>query len=234
MSENDDLKKRPIRSFVVRSGRMTVGQQKGWDDYWPSMGLQPGMAGLSKDSLSSLFEKEQPLVLEIGFGMGASLFEMAQNQPQMNFLGVEVHRPGVGALLAKAGEARLTNLKVFCCDANEVIKDYIPDASLARVQLYFPDPWHKKRHHKRRLVQAEFVQRIHAKLKAGGCFHMATDWQPYAEHMLAVMEGEDGYRNTAGPGNFATKPDYRPVTKFENRGRKLGHGVWDLLFERIA
>lgn len=223
--------KRGIRSFVVRSGRMTVGQQKGWDDHWKTMGLEPSLGRLD---YSQIFGNDNPVVFEIGFGMGGSLVEMAKQAPELNFIGVEVHRPGVGALLANAAAEGLSNIRVFCCDANEVIDQCLPDNSLHRIQLYFPDPWHKKRHHKRRLVQPAFAQRMREKLSIGGVFHMATDWENYAEHMLEVMDAADGYRNQASAGNYADKPEYRPLTKFENRGKRLGHGVWDLLFERTS
>lgn len=229
--EMANLKKRPIRSFVVRSGRMTLGQQRGWEEYWPSMGLE--LATAPKDARQA-FAQSQPLVMEIGFGMGASLSEMAKQAPEENYLGIEVHRPGVGALLSQAGELNLENLRVFCADANEVMAQCLVDESVHRLQLFFPDPWHKTRHNKRRLVQSEFVERIRPKLEIGGVFHMATDWQPYAEHMMEVMEAAPGYENVAGAGQYSERPDNRPLTKFEQRGQRLGHGVWDLLYRRIA
>jgi tRNA (guanine-N7-)-methyltransferase len=154
--------------------------------------------------------------------------------PQTDYIGIEVHRPGVGACLASATEAELTNLRVFEHDAVEVLKTSIADESLDRLQLFFPDPWHKKKHHKRRIVQPDFVQKIRAKLKMGGEFHMATDWEPYAEHMLEVMNKADGFTNTSASNDFVERPDYRPITKFEVRGQKLGHGVWDIIFKRDA
>lgn len=181
---------------------------------------------------SAVFGNDQPVILEIGFGNGASLLQMAQQAPQHNFIGVEVHRPGVGKLINDAQKAGVHNLRVFCDDAIEVLARNIADGSLAGVQLFFPDPWHKKRHHKRRIVQPEFAQTIRHKLNIGGYFHMATDWQPYAEHMLEVMSAAEGYRNQAGPGQYSPKPAYRPDTKFEKRGERLGHGVWDLVFIR--
>jgi len=230
-STTENPKHRPIKSFVVRSGRMTLGQQKSWDDFWPGMGLELESA---PSDCRQAFQTLQPLVLEIGFGMGASLCDMAAQAPEENYLGVEVHRPGVGALLMKAGELGLTNLKAFCADANEVLKTCIVDESLDRIQLYFPDPWHKTKHNKRRLVQEQFVQRIRPKLAIGGVFHMATDWEPYAKHMMKVMEATEGFRNLSGEGEYAERPDYRPLTKFELRGQNLGHGVWDLLYERTS
>lgn len=229
--KKQELKRRPIRSFVVRSGRMTLGQQKGWQEGWPKMGLELGQAG---PDIRETFDQQQALVVEIGFGMGGSLSEMVAAAPDLNFLGIEVHRPGVGALMALALEQNVGNLKVFCEDANAVFKEHIADNSIHRLQLYFPDPWHKVRHNKRRLVQPEFVQAIRPKLEIGGVFHMATDWEPYAKHMMKVMEAAEGFRNVSGDNTYAEHPDYRPYTKFEKRGQDLGHGVWDLLFERVS
>ena len=229
--KEQELKRRPIKSFVIRSGRMTLGQQKGWQECWPKMGLELGQAGTD---VGKAFAKKQPLIVEIGFGMGGSLSEMAGKAPEFNFLGIEVHRPGVGALMALAQEQNIENIKVFCADANEVFKEHISNNSIHRLQLYFPDPWHKVRHNKRRLVQPAFVQTIRPKLEIGGIFHMATDWEPYAKHMMDVMEAAEGFRNVAGDNQYAEHPDYRPYTKFEKRGQNLGHGVWDLLFERIS
>ncbi|RRJ82694.1 tRNA (guanosine(46)-N7)-methyltransferase TrmB [Aestuariirhabdus litorea] len=221
---------RRIRSFVLRAGRMTTAQQRGWDEGRPRFGLTLEQGALDPQQV---FGRDAPRVLEIGFGMGTSLLEMAKNDPARDFIGIEVHRPGVGSLLNEAMKAGIENLRVYCDDAVEVLNRCIPDGSLARVQLYFPDPWHKKRHHKRRLVQPGFVQQIRHKLAVGGEFHMATDWENYAEQMLEVMEAAEGYRNSAGSGQFTPRPDYRPLTKFEKRGERLGHGVWDLVFERI-
>ncbi|MBA4503590.1 tRNA (guanosine(46)-N7)-methyltransferase TrmB [Marinobacterium marinum] len=220
---------RRIRSFVVRAGRMTEGQQRAMDENWPTYGLelQDGML-----DLVATFGREAPVVVEIGFGMGDSLLEMARRAPEKDFIGIEVHPPGVGRLLSRAAEAGVTNLRVYCDDAVEVLNQCIPDASLETVQLFFPDPWHKKRHNKRRIVQPEFAQKIRGKLKVGGCFHMATDWEHYAEHMMEVMSAADGYRNQAGAGEYSPQPEWRPVTKFQQRGERLGHGVWDLMFER--
>lgn len=174
------------------------------------------------------------MVLEIGFGMGASLVEMAKAAPELNFIGIEVHRPGVGACLSAAEEAGLSNLRLFCHDAVEVLEQMLPDESIDTLQLFFPDPWHKSRHHKRRIVQPAFVQMLRPKLKQGGLFHMATDWQNYAEHMLEVMSQAEGFENTSEFGDYVPRPDQRPLTKFERRGHRLGHGVWDLIFKRIA
>jgi len=183
--------------------------------------------------LVTLFGRDAPVVLEIGFGMGASLVTMAQNNPHQNFLGLEVHAPGVGACLASAKEAGVENLRVMCHDAVEVLQKMIPDNSLRMVQLFFPDPWHKARHNKRRIVQVPFAELVMRKLKLGGVFHMATDWEAYAEHMLEVMSSIDGYKNQSESNNYVPRPETRPLTKFEQRGQRLGHGVWDLMFERV-
>lgn len=221
---------RRIRSFVRRQGRLTKGQQFALDNYWSSMGIDFQLHPLD---FNAIFGREAPIVLEIGFGMGASLVTMATQKPENNFLGIEVHSPGVGACLASAHEAGLTNLKVMCHDAVEVLEKMIPAKSLAMVQLFFPDPWHKARHHKRRIVQSAFAQQIRSKLKIGGIFHMATDWENYAEHMLDVMNNAGGFANLSHDNTYAPRPDSRPVTKFEQRGQRLGHGNWDLMFERI-
>lgn len=222
---------RRIRSFVLRAGRMTESQRRAWERLWPVYGRELEQGALDA---SAVFARQAPLTLEIGFGMGTSLAAMAAASPEQDFVGIEVHRPGVGALLKLADEAGLNNLRVYCTDANDVLDQCIADASLDRVLLFFPDPWHKSRHHKRRLVQPAFVQRIRQKLRVGGVFHMATDWENYAEHMMDVMSAAEGFANQAGDGCYAPRPDDRPVTKFEKRGERLGHGVWDLLFVRTA
>lgn len=222
---------RTVRSFVLRAGRMTEGQQKAMEQQWPQMGLELQQGPLV---LAEVFGREAPVVLEIGFGMGDSLVEMAKDQPEKNYIGVEVHRPGVGRLLANAEKEGLSNIRVFCDDAIEVLAQCIPDGSLDCIQLFFPDPWHKKRHHKRRIVQPEFAQTLRKKLKVGGVFHMATDWENYAEHMMEVMSVAEGYKNAAGDGQYSPQPEWRPVTKFQRRGERLGHGVWDLMFEKTA
>ncbi len=223
--------RRRIRSFAIRSGRMTAGQQLAMDKAWPVFGLRVE-AGLIDPA--AVFGRSAPLVLEIGFGMGGSLAQMMLDSPQTDFIGVEVHRPGLGSILMKTLEQGSTNLRLYGQDANDVINQCLPEACLDRVQLFFPDPWHKKKHHKRRLVQAEFVQRLRARIKIGGVFHLATDWENYAEHMMDVLSGAEGFRNATGERQYAPRPEYRPVTKFERRGERLGHGVWDLLFERVS
>ncbi|KKO44768.1 tRNA (guanine-N7)-methyltransferase [Arsukibacterium ikkense] len=221
---------RKIRSFVLREGRLTKGQQNALDNHWPVYGLAYQASPLN---LPEVFGRSAPVVLEIGFGMGKSLVEMAKNAPEQDFIGIEVHKPGVGACLGDAAAAELSNLRVFEHDAVEVLKDSIADTSLSTVQLFFPDPWHKKRHHKRRIVQADFVQLLRQKLQIGGVFHMATDWQNYAEHMLQVMQAAPGFSNLSASNDYVERPEQRPLTKFEQRGQRLGHGVWDLMFERI-
>ncbi len=221
---------RRIRSFVRRQGRLTKGQQHALDNFWPVMGVEFSPEPLD---LPALFGREAPVTLEIGFGMGASLVTMAQANAHQNFLGIEVHSPGVGACLLAAHEAGVENLRVMCHDAVEVLDSMIPDNSLNMVQLFFPDPWHKARHNKRRIVQVPFAELVKRKLKQGGVFHMATDWEPYAEHMLEVMRSIEGYSNLSQSGDYVPRPQSRPVTKFEQRGHRLGHGVWDLMFERV-
>ncbi|MEL7478166.1 MAG: tRNA (guanosine(46)-N7)-methyltransferase TrmB [Pseudomonadota bacterium] len=220
---------RKVRSFVKREGRLTKGQAAAIEKCWSSMGLEHSLGLLD---FSQVFGNDNDVVLEIGFGMGKSLVEMAKNAPHLNFIGIEVHRPGVGACLMEADEAGLTNLRVFEHDAVEVLADCIADGSLTTMQLFFPDPWHKKRHHKRRIVQPEFVESLRQKLKIGGVFHMATDWENYAEHMLEVMTAAPGYENISETQDYVPRPDNRPLTKFEQRGHRLGHGVWDLMFKR--
>jgi tRNA (guanine-N7-)-methyltransferase len=226
-----EYKQKPIRSYVIRGGRITEGQKKAFDSAWPAYGLSLFDGAINPEVL---FGRKAPLVLEVGFGMGDSLLQMVQAEQDHDFLGVEVHPPGVGRLINNAAKESVTNLKVFMADAVDVFEDCIPDASVDRFQLYFPDPWHKKKHNKRRIVQPEFIQLVRSKLKLGGICHLATDWEPYAEHMMEVMSLAEGFDNESGQYCFAPRPDYRPLTKFENRGQRLGHGVWDLLFKRAS
>lgn len=222
---------RTIKSFVIRAGRMTQGQKNAIDTGWSDYGLDLS-AGLL--DYNHLFNRTAPTTLEIGFGMGQSLCSMAEQTPDQNFIGIEVHKPGVGALISLLQEKNLHNVRVFNNDAIEVLNQCIADNSLDRLLLFFPDPWHKARHHKRRIVQAEFAQLVRKKLKIGGIFHMATDWQPYAEHMLEIMQQAEGYQNLSTDETYVARPEERPKTKFEMRGERLGHGVWDLKFKRIA
>ncbi|SFF82921.1 tRNA (guanosine(46)-N7)-methyltransferase TrmB [Neptunomonas qingdaonensis] len=220
---------RTVRSFVKRAGRTTEGQQKALEDVWPVMGLEVKNGPVV---FSEVFGRDAPVVLEIGFGMGDSLLEMASREPDKNYIGIEVHTPGVGRLLSNANDEGLTNIRIYAEDAIEVLAKCIPDNSLDVVQLFFPDPWHKKRHHKRRIVQPDFAQNLRKKLKVGGYFHMATDWENYAEHMMDVMSAAEGYTNKMGEGQYSPQPEWRPVTKFQKRGERLGHGMWDLMFEK--
>lgn len=220
---------RRIRSFVMRAGRMTEGQQRGWDEGFSQWGLtlEQGLVDWRE-----VFGREARRVLEIGFGMGDSLVTMAAAQPDVDFIGVEVHKPGVGRLLSQLQQRGLTNVRVFAEDAVEVFERCIPESSLDGLQIFFPDPWHKKRHHKRRLIQTDFVAMAARRLVPGGLFHLATDWEPYAEHMLEVMAAEVSLVNTAPSHGFSERPEWRPETKFERRGARLGHGVWDLLYSK--
>lgn len=221
---------RTVKSFVIRIGRMTAAQKLAYETYWPTHGLDMEDGRLDP---AQAFGRDAPLVFEIGFGMGQSLIAMAQAHPEWNYIGVEVHPPGVGNILRLAAEAQLTNLKVYKADAKAVLADCIADDALDRVQIFFPDPWHKTRHHKRRLVQSEFIQELRPKMKVGGILHLATDWEPYAKHMMKVLTDAEGFENCNGPGAWATGHE-RPPTKFEQRGQRLGHGVWDLMFVRVA
>ena len=218
---------RSIRSFVVRAGRMGTGQMRALEQLGPRFVVPYSPAPLDAPAL---FGRTAPLVLEIGFGMGDATATIAQTLPDTDFLGVEVHTPGVGALLKHIDERQIGNIRIVQHDAVEVLEHMIPPGALAGVHIFFPDPWHKKKHKKRRLIQAPFVQKLVTRLAPGGYLHCATDWQPYAEQMLEVLTAEPGLANTAE--GYAPKPPYRPLTKFENRGLKLGHGVWDLVFTR--
>lgn len=224
-----EKKHRPIRSYVLRTGRMTPGQERAFEDNWGRWGLEHTAGALDYDAV---FGRPGPRVLEIGFGMGASLVAMAAASPESNFIGIEVHKPGVGRLLHSMVDEGVDNIRVYCHDAVEVLRDCIADASLDTVQIFFPDPWHKKRHHKRRLIQADFVVELTRKLKPGGTLHLATDWENYAEQMMQVLSVAEGLSNTCAAGEYSPRPEHRPLTKFELRGERLGHGVWDLVFTR--
>ncbi len=220
---------RPVRTFVVRAGRSGTGQQRALLELGPRFVL-PYSA--TPANLDAAFDRAAPLVLEIGFGMGQATAAVAQAHPQTNFLGVEVHPPGVGALLKLIGEQQLNNIRIVQHDAVEVLTHMIPPARLAGVHIWFPDPWHKKRHHKRRMIQPALVQLLVSRLQPGATLHLATDWQPYAEQMLEVLSAAPGLTNTAPDEGFCERPASRPLTKFEQRGQRLGHGVWDLIFRR--
>jgi tRNA (guanine-N7-)-methyltransferase len=219
--------RRSIRSFVVRAGRMGPGQARALSELGPRFLLPFSAEPLDFDAT---FGRAAPRILEIGFGMGDATAAIAAALPATDFIGVEVHTPGVGALLKQIGERGLGNLRLVQHDAVDVLQEMIAPGSLAGVHVFFPDPWHKKKHNKRRLIQPGFVALLASRLAPGGTLHCATDWQPYAEQMREVLSAEPLLDNTAA--GFAPRPDYRPLTKFENRGLKLGHGVWDLVFKR--
>ena len=220
---------RSIRSFVLRTGRTTAGQAKAFETQGPQY-LLAYSAELCR--FETVFKRNAPTVLEIGFGMGEATAQIAARLPDNNFLCCEVHTPGVGALLKRIEEHSLTNIRILQHDAVEVIDHMLALGSLDGVHIFFPDPWHKKKHNKRRLIQAPLIAKLAARLKPGGYLHCATDWQPYAEQILEVLSAEPMLANTS-PDGYAPKPDYRPLTKFENRGIKLGHGVWDVVFKRV-
>lgn len=218
---------RSIRSFVLRQGRMTAAQQRSLDEMMPVIGLPYRIAPLD---LHAAFGRTAPKIVEIGFGMGETTARIAAAVPDSDFVAIEVHGPGVGNLCKLVAEQQLGNVRIMQHDAVEVLRDMIPEAALAGVHVFFPDPWHKKRHHKRRIIQPDFVALIASRLAPGGYLHCATDWEEYAHWMLEVLAAEALLENTAD--GFAPRPDYRPLTKFENRGLRLGHGVWDLVFRR--
>jgi len=209
---------------------MTAGQSLAFESMMPIYGFEYQNQMLN---LNRLFGNDHPVTLEIGFGMGASLAMQAADYPNRNFIGIEVHRPGVGALLLRMKERELTNIRVISHDAIEVLNHMIDDQELARLQLFFPDPWHKRKHHKRRIVNQDFADLVAKKLVSSGILHMATDWQDYARHMLKVMQAASGWQNCSQSDDYVPKPDDRPVTKFQRRGEGLGHGVWDLMFKRL-
>lgn len=223
-----------IKSYVKRAGRTTTGQAKAFEDLGPKFLLKYAPQPLDAQAA---FGREGKLILEIGFGMGEATAHIARVRPDDNFLCCEVHEPGVGALLKRIGEQELGNIRILQHDAVEVIDHMLTEGCLDGIHIFFPDPWHKKKHNKRRLIQSPFVAKLVSRLKVGGYLHCATDWQPYAEQMLEVLGAEAQLANTAtdaGLAGYAPKPDYRPLTKFENRGLRLGHGVWDLVFQRVA
>ncbi len=227
-ANKEALKNRRIRSFVLRQGRVTKGQERALETSLPKFGISYEAKLLD---LAQAFNRENsPKILEIGFGMGETTAKIANTLPDCDFLAAEVHTPGVGALLKLIEEGALTNIRIIQHDVVDVLQNMLADASLDGVHIFFPDPWHKKRHHKRRLIQAEFVKLLCKKLKVGGYLHVATDWQEYAEWVLEVLNAEPQLQNSAE--SYAEKPSYRPLTKFENRGLKLGHGVWDMVFRR--
>jgi tRNA (guanine-N7-)-methyltransferase len=222
-----DATNRPIRSFVLRQGRFSPGQQRAYEMLMPRFGVPFSPAFVD---LEAVFCRKAPKILEIGFGMGETTARIAAEHPENDYLGVEVHIPGVGALLKRIDEQALTNIRVIRHDAVEVVKLMLAPAALAGIHLFFPDPWPKKRHHKRRLLQPAFAELLASRLAPGGYLHAATDWQEYAEHMLATLSQVASLENPHG--GFAVRPAARPETKFETRGRRLGHDSWDVIFRR--
>ena len=229
----DTMKKiqRKIRSFVRREGRLTPGQQRALTELWPLYGIE-----LSDQPLvfNTIFGNNNPVTLEIGFGNGESLVTMAAAAPERNFLGIEVHRPGVGNMLIQSQRQELSNIRVMREDAVDILSTMIPDQSLDCVQIFFPDPWHKKRHNKRRLIQTEFMHLLARKQPIAATLHFATDWQDYAEHTIEIIEHDQSYRQVTAATDYHRRPAFRPETKFERRGQKLGHKIWDIIYQRDA
>ena len=219
-----------MRSFVLRGGRLTEGQKRALDEFWPRFGIEKGESLLD---FKTLFGNDAPVIMEIGFGNGDATWQMAQAHPAENFLGVEVHQPGVGRLLLQMEQHGIANIRIANDDAVEFLRERVPEESLDGVRIYFPDPWPKKRHHKRRLIQSSLIELLASRMRPGALLHLATDWEPYAEHMLEVMRLSDGFVNLSPSGDFCDQPEWRPETKYERRGERLGHQVRDLLFKRI-
>ena len=220
---------RTVRSFVRREGRMTNAQQRAFTTLWPVYGIDTTEETLRPELI---FGRVAPLTLEIGFGNGKSLAEMALAAPERNFIGIEVHRPGAGNLLQALSRENITNVRILCTDAVDVLENCISAATIDKVQIFFPDPWHKKRHHKRRLIQPDFVKLLGTRLKQGGQLHIATDWPDYASHIIEVMQNTAEFIDTSSSGGCQARPEYRPITKFELRGKRLGNPVCDLIYQR--
>jgi len=218
-----------IRSFILRDSRPTAGQSLMLETKWDTYCLDPKKTY----DFTEVFGRDAPIILEIGFGNGSSLADMAAANPHLNYIGIEVHSPGVGHLMLILEEKGLTNVRIYHHDAIEILEQSIADNQLSGVHLFFPDPWHKRRHHKRRIVRPSFVELIHKKLQANGYFHAATDWEHYAKQMLTILNSANRLINTSSTKDFCPRPDYRPLTKFESRGIRLGHGVWDLVFRKV-
>ncbi|HKE93084.1 MAG TPA: tRNA (guanosine(46)-N7)-methyltransferase TrmB [Povalibacter sp.] len=226
--DSDQPRRRSVRSFVLRTGRATVAQQRALSELWPVYGVEYDAQPIDPDTL---FARHAPRMIEIGFGNGEALLEFAQANPDIDCIGIEVHRPGVGHLLLGAQTAALANLRVICHDAVEVLQQ-LPDASISAVHIFFPDPWPKKRHHKRRLIQSGFVSVLARVMARGGILRLATDWEHYALHMREVLDASSEFTNCAGAEGFVPRPQMRPLTRFERRGQRLGHAVWDMEYER--
>jgi tRNA (guanine-N7-)-methyltransferase len=222
---------RHIQSFVLRAGRMTPAQERALTELWPSYGVDLGDDPLD---LEAIFGRRAPRCLEIGFGAGEVIGSLAENHPHIDYVGIEVHRPGVGRLLLRAEQTKLRNLRVIRRDAVEVLKDKLQNDSFDEILVFFPDPWHKKRHHKRRLIEPKFAASMAAKLRSGGVLRLATDWQAYAEQMLAVCNANPHLESLSADGSYVARPDFRPPTRFERRGARLGLGVWDLAYTKLA
>ena len=229
ISGSDPAARRPVRSYVLRGGRLTEGQKRALEEYWPRFGIDDSDTMLD---FHTLFGNRAPVIMEIGLGSGEATWQVASAHPQENYLGVEVHRPGVGRLLLNIEKHDIENIRVACADAAEFLRKRIPEGSLAGVRIYFPDPWPKKRHHKRRIIQPAFVRLLASRMRSGAILHLATDWEPYADYMLEVIESEGGFVNMAGSASFHPRPEWRPETKYEKRGERLGHRVKDLLYAR--
>jgi tRNA (guanine-N7-)-methyltransferase len=230
VTEKNKQGRRPVRSFVLRGGRLTEGQKRALDEFWPRFGIERGESLLD---FTALFGSDAPVIMEIGFGNGDATWQMARAHPAENYLGVEVHPPGVGHLLLKMKQHGITNIRIANEDAVEFLRRRIPEESLDGVRIYFPDPWPKKRHHKRRLIQPSLIELLASRMCPGALLHLATDWEPYAEHILEVMRSSDGFVNLSPSGDYCDQPEWRPQTKYERRGERLGHQVRDLLFRRI-
>jgi tRNA (guanine-N7-)-methyltransferase len=219
-----------IRTYIKRESRLTTSQRFALENYWMQFGLTPETGLIN---FEEVFSRQAPKILEIGFGMGESLFTIAKTMPDHDFIGIEVHRPGIGALLTKLEKEAITNVRVYNADAIEILSRCIPDNSLEKILIFFPDPWPKRRHHKRRLIQKEFMGLLHSKLKSRGELHLATDWEEYALQMMKVISMMKEFKNVNGDGQFSSRSVYRVLTKFEKRGEKLGHRIWDLFFVKI-
>jgi len=222
-------RQRRIRSFVLRAGRTTPAQDRALKLLWPAYGIDLTETALD---LQAIFGRTAPRCLEIGFGAGEVIGTLAKNNPHIDYLGIEVHRSGIGRLLLLAQTDVLKNLRIICDDAVDVMRHHVPDESFDEVLVFFPDPWHKKRHHKRRLIDAQFIATVAAKLRRGGILRLATDWQDYAEQMLAVCNANPDLRSLSPDLKYVARPDFRPATRFERRGERLGHGVWDLAYDK--
>jgi tRNA (guanine-N7-)-methyltransferase len=223
--------RRSVRSFVIRGGRATVAQQRALDELWPTYGTEFSVEPLDLDQM---FGRRAPRMLEIGFGAGEALLAFSQAHPELDCIGVEVHKPGVGHLLLEANNAGLTNLRIICHDAVDVLQQQLAPGSIQLIHVFFPDPWPKKRHHKRRLIQPPLVELLARVLAIGGTLRLATDWEPYAMHMREVIDASPSFRNDSTDSGFVSRTDERPLTRFERRGQRLGHGVWDLSYRRVT